>query len=151
MTECDVTASKIFNNAHRFIEAYYTVLQPICKKYGLPPMAVDILLFIANNPENNVARDICLLRGFKPGIVSVHIERLVNEDLLKRMRASDDRRKTQLVFTEKANSIIDEGRELQGKFASKLLAGLNESDIEIFKNCLSVLNDNMEIIRKNGI
>ena len=86
MDQTDFTAAKIFHNANRFIEAYYTVLQPICRETGLPPMAVDILMFLANNPDLPTAGDICRCRGLKSGIVSVHVDRLVNEGLLRRLK-----------------------------------------------------------------
>ena len=37
MEEFNFTASKLFCSANRFIEAYHTVLQPLCKETGLPP------------------------------------------------------------------------------------------------------------------
>ncbi len=151
MDNGNFTASRIFHDANRFIEAYHTVLQPICKDTGLPPMAVDILMFIANNPDNNTAGDICRCRGLKSGIVSVHIDRLVNEGLLLRQAVPGDRRKTQLVCTKAAKSIIKKGRELQKSFAQKLLAGMSDADIEAFHNCLTVLSNNIEEIRTSGI
>ena len=151
MNKMNYTASRIFNAANRFIEAYHAVLQPICKDAGLPPMAVDILMFIANNPDSNTAGDICRCRGLKTGIVSVHIDRLVNEGLLLRQAVPGDRRKTQLVCTEKADSIIETGRELQKSFAQKLLAGMSDADIEVFHNCLTNLSNNIENIRTSGV
>lgn len=151
MNKWNFTASRIFNGANRFIEAYHTVLQPICRDTGLPPMAVDILMFIANNPENATAKDVCRCRGLKAGIVSVHIDRLVNEGLLLRQAVPGDRRKTQLVCTDSANSIIERGRTLQKSFAQKLLSGMSDTDIDIFHNCLTVLSGNIEEIRKSGI
>ncbi len=151
MNKWNFTASRIFNAANRFIEAYHAVLQPICKDAGLPPMAVDILMFIANNPDSNTAGDICRCRGLKTGIVSVHIDRLVNEGLLLRQAVPGDRRKTQLVCTEKADSIIETGRELQKSFAQKLLAGMSDADIEVFHNCLTNLSNNIENIRTSGV
>ena len=151
MNKWNFTASRIFNAANRFIEAYHAVLQPICKDAGLPPMAVDILMFIANNPDSNTAGDICRCRGLKTGIVSVHIDRLVNEGLLLRQAVPGDRRKTQLVCTEKADSIIETGRELQKSFAQKLLAGMSDADIEVFHNCLTHLSNNIENIRTSGV
>ena len=151
MNKWNLTTSRIFNGANRFIEAYHTVLQPICKDTGLPPMAVDILMFIANNPENGTAKDICRCRGLKSGIVSVHIDRLVREGLLVRQAIPGDRRKTQLVCTDAANDIIEKGRELQKSFAQRLLIGLSDADIEAFHNCLSILSDNIEEIRKSSV
>lgn len=151
MHNWNYTASKMFNSANRFIEAYHTALQPICKDIGLPPMAVDILMFIANNPDSNTAGDICRCRGLKTGIVSVHIDRLVNEGLLMRQAVPGDRRKTRLVCTDAAIGIVEKGRELQRSFAQCLLVGMSDTEIEVFHNCLTVLGNNIEEIRKNGL
>ena len=143
MSEWNFTASKLFCNANKLIEAYQTVLQPLCKELGMPPMAVDILMFFANNPDSSTAKDLCQCRGLKPGIVSVHIDRLVNEGLL--------RRKQQLVCTEAAQPIIEKGRALQMDFAVQILTGLSEEDIEAFRRTLAVLGGNIERIQKCGI
>lgn len=150
MSDLNFTASKMFNSANRFVEAYHAALLPICRDTGLPPMAVDILMFVANNPDNDTAKDICRCRGLKAGIVSVHIDRLVNEGLLLRRDVPDDRRKNRLVCTEAAGGIIERGRELQKNFAQRLLSGLSDSEIEVFHNCLTILGNNIDEIRKNG-
>ena len=151
MTTWSFTASRIFNASNRFIEAYHTVLQPLCRDTGLPPMAIDILMFIANNPENGTAGYICRCRGLKSGIVSVHIDRLVNEGLLLRQSVPGDRRKNRLICTAEASSVIEKGRKLQISFAQKLLTGISDADIEVFHRCLTVLSSNIEDIRKSGI
>ena len=86
-------------------------------------MALDILLFIANNPDKSTARDVCQFRGMKPGIVSFHVDRLAAAGLLERRPVPGDRRKTQLVCTEAAADTIRRGRELQKRFAEALLSG----------------------------
>ena len=138
MSEQNFTASQMFRNANRFIEAYHAALQPVCRDTGLPPMAVDILMFFANNPESGTAKDVCQCRGFKSGIVSVHVDRL-------------DRRKTRLVCTDAAAEIVERGRALQKAFAQKLVDGLSEADVAVFHSCLSAIGDNIEDIRKNGL
>ena len=37
MPEQNFTASQMFRNANRFIEAYHAALQPVCRDTGLPP------------------------------------------------------------------------------------------------------------------
>ena len=61
----------LFSHANKMTQAYHIMLTPLCKEAGLPPLALDILLFLANNPEHNTAKDICRMRGHKSGIVSV--------------------------------------------------------------------------------
>ena len=143
----DFTATRMFVNANKFIEAYHKILQPICKMSGLPPMAVDILMFIANNPEQNTANDICRCRGLKSGIVSVHIERLVSEGLIERREVPGDRRKTRLVCTEKATEIIVKGHKLQRTFAKKLTEGISKEALKVFHDCLATLGKNIDEIR----
>lgn len=151
MPEWNLTGSRMFSHAAKFIDAYHNVLQPLCRETGLPPMAMDILLFVANNPDRNTASDICQCRGLKPGIVSVHVDRLVNEGLLTRTEAADDRRKTRLACTEKAQPIIQKGRELQRAFAGRLSADINESDMESFRRTLTRFGENLEDILRHGL
>ena len=163
MPEQNFTASQMFRNANRFIEAYHAALQPVCRDTGLPPMAVDILMFFANNPESGTAKDVCQCRGFKSGIVSVHVdrlkpaivsfyvERLVQEGYLLRQSVPGDRRKTRLVCTDAAAEIVERGRALQKAFAQKLVDGLSEADVAVFHSCLAAIGDNIEDIRKNGL
>lgn len=151
MVEWNFTAARLFSNANKLIEAYQTMLQPLCKETGLPPMAVDILMFFANNPDNSTAKDLCQCRGLKPGIVSVHIDRLVNEGLLRRQPVPGDRRKQQLVCTEAAAPLIEQGRTIQKEFAARILAGLSDEDIDAFRRTLGVLGSNIDQIRRRGI
>lgn len=151
MFDKGITPVHIFGTSNRFIEAYHTVLQPMCKATGLPPLAVDILMFAANNPEHATARNVCKYRGLKPGIVSVHVERLVSEGLLERREVPGDRRQTLLVCTAKTAPIVEEGHRLQKIFAEKLVAGLSEADKEAFKKTMALLSHNLDEIRKNGI
>ena len=91
------------------------------------------------------------MRGLKSGIVSVHVERLVNEGLLTRETVPNDRRKTRLVLTPAAADIVKEGRELQIRFGHRLLEGICPADIEVFRKCLSAVGENIEDMRKNGL
>lgn len=151
MTGQGFGAAKLFMSANRFIEAYHTVLGPICKRTGLPPMAVDILMFIANNPSSGTAAEICKCRGLKPGIVSVHIDRLVEKGLLTRGNVPGDRRKTLLTCTGAASDIIDEGRMIQRLFARSLTVGLTDADLCAFRRCLAAIGDNINEICRNGL
>ena len=146
-----VTASKMFENASKFMDAYYTVIKPLCAETALPPNAVDILIFIANNPQNRTAGEICRMRGLKPGIVSFHVERLVSAGFLERSAVFGDRRKTMLSCTDKAMDIIKKGKELQKKFAEKLVCGLTKDDVDHLQACFSTFAKNIDDIIKNGV
>ena len=150
MPELSLTAPAMFANAARFMDAYHTVLAPLCEQTQLPPAAVDILLFLANNPEHDTAAAVCRMRGLKPGIVSFHVDRLVTEGYLLRQSVPGDRRKTSLVCTEKAAPVIEQGRALQRAFARQLADGLSEEDLEQFRRCIAAFDRNIERIRTEG-
>ncbi len=138
----------LFSHANKMTQAYHIMLTPLCKETGLPPLALDILLFLANNPEHNTAKDICRMRGHKPGIVSVHVERLVNDGLLERREMPGDRRQTRLICTERAQDIITRGREIQWKFGLRLMEGISKEDHEIMRRCFERIDINLNGICK---
>ena len=151
MFDVEITPIRVFSNANRFIEAYHAVLQPLCRESGLPPLAVDVLMFAANNPDYATARNICKYRGLKPSIVSVHVDRLVSEGYLERQNVPGDRRQTLLVCTEKAQPLIEQGRELQRRFSERLTMGLSVADKEALHKAMTLLDNNIDEIRKNGL
>ena len=90
--------------------AYESMCKPLCHELKLPQTAFDILMFLANNPEFKTARDIVEVRKLKANLVSVNIDKLVNEGYLIRKNVEGDRRKVQLLCTDKAQPIISRGR-----------------------------------------
>lgn len=151
MLDTGITPIRVFSNAARFIEAYHRVLQPLCRESGLPPLAVDILMFAANNPEYATAKNICKYRGMKPSIVSVHVERLVGEGYLRRQEVPGDRRQTLLICTERAQPLIERGRDLQRQFSERLTRGMSDADREALHKAMTLFDNNIEEIRKNGL
>ena len=140
----------IFSHANKMTQAYHVMLAPLCRETDLPPLALDILLFLANNPEYSTAKDICRMRGHKSGIVSVHVERLVNDGLLERQEMPGDRRQTRLVCTEKAQDIITRGREIQWQFGLRLMEGISKEDHETMHRCFERIDVNLDEICKGG-
>ena len=137
--------------ARQLLEGYAAAMQPLCRREGLAPNGVDILLFLANNPGLDTARDVCTYRGLKPGIVSFHVEKLVQEGYLERRAVAGDRRKTQLLCTEKAQPVIARGREVQERFFARLLQNTDAATREAFFRTMEVIGKNLdEILKENG-
>ena len=68
--------------AHNFFQAYCIRCKSLCREFHMPQTAFDILMFLANNPGYNTAKDIVKLRGLKANLVSVNVDRLVQEGYL---------------------------------------------------------------------
>ena len=121
-----VPGRTIFSHGNKMTQAYHIMLTPLCKEAGLPPLAMDILLFLANNPEHNTAKDICRMRREMPG----------------------DRRQTRLVCTEQAQALIERGRQVQWQFGRRLLEGIPEEDLATMRRCLERMDGNLNGICK---
>ncbi len=129
-------------NFHSYMEAYEHYCKPLCREIAMPQMAFDILMFLANNPDACTAKDISRGRGFKENILSVNINKLVNEGYLERFSVEGDRRKVRLECTQKARPIIERGRRLQEEFSRRIREGVSAEDFEVCQRCLDIVGQN---------
>lgn len=142
------------NNSIEFAQktalAYSAVCKPICAELQIPQTAFDILMFLANNPSYNTARDIVEIRRIKANLVSVNVDILVREGYLERCEVAGDRRKTSLFCTDKALPIIERGRRAQSLFFEKLLCNVDEQTRESFFSAMNIIEKNLdEILKEN--
>lgn len=126
--------------------AYNVVCKPICKELDLPQTAFDILMFLGNNPKYKTAGEIVEIRHIKANLVSVNVDKLVREGYLERKTVEGDRRKTELICTEKAMAVISRGREIQREFLEKMLANLGDGELKAFLSALGVIKGNLNAI-----
>ena len=84
-----------FEFAEKISRTYSDECRPLCHELKLPQTAFDILMFLANNPEYKTARDIVEIRKIKANLVSVNVDKLVNEGYLERKPVENDRRSVQ--------------------------------------------------------
>ena len=126
--------------------AYSAVCKPLCQELKLPQTAFDILMFLGNNPAYKTASEIVELRHIKANLISVHVERLVQEGYLIRRPSPTDRRKTELFGTEKALPVIRRGRQLQADFLEKLFADTDAETRRAFANLMRRIEENLDTI-----
>ena len=131
-------------------QAYNAVCKPLCQELGLSQTALDILLFLANNPDYKTARDIVEVRHIKANLVSMNVDKLVQEGLLERRAVPGDRRKAELLCTEKAGPIIARGRAVQNAFFKRLLDHVEPADQEVFFRTMELIGKNLDDILKEN-
>ena len=66
-----LTASQVYTYTRRILDAYAAVMQPLSAELDMAQNAVDILLFLANNPGLDTARDI-YTQGMVPKVPFNH-------------------------------------------------------------------------------
>ena len=126
--------------------AYNAMCKPICKELELPQTAFDILMFLGNNPTYNTAGEIVEIRKIKANLVSVNVERLVKEGYLLRKQVEGDRRKTQLICTDKAQTVIANGRKLQKAFSERIFLNMNDDVRKAFSAAMDIIERNLNEI-----
>lgn len=136
--------------AQKLSQAYSSACKPLCVSLALPQTAFDILLFLANNPRYTTARDITEVRKIKANLVSVNVSRLVEDGYLTRNAVTGDRRKVQLLLTEKAQPVVQQGQALQQRFFTDLFSGMDEDTRKSFFHALSIMNQNLDHLVKGA-
>lgn len=111
---------------------YARLCAPVLQAYSLSQTEFDLLLFLANHPDDNTARDACRIRGIKKGLVSLTVDTLLRRGLIARSTDPDDRRILRLDPTPDAEPIIRDGRAVQQEFFRLLTACLTPEELEIY-------------------
>ena len=130
--------------ADKISRAYTRSCKALCHELDIPQTAFDILMFLANHPEYKSARDIVEIRRIKANLVSINVDRLVQEGLLVRREVAHDRRKVELELTETAAPIVEKGRAVQKQFIDTMLQGIDETTLEAFRAALMQMEENIK-------
>ena len=143
-----MSALQMMALGRRLSNLYTSLCAPICRKYGINQTCLDILLFCANHPECNTARDIGAVRGIKSGIASVAIEALIENGLIRREDDAHDRRIRRLTPTGKAAAIIEEGQALQRYFTAALRQNVTEEELSSLQGLIDKIETNIPLLGK---
>ncbi len=128
----------------KMLAGYSAMCKELCKIWEIPQTSLDILLFLANNPEYTTARDIVQVRGIKANLVSIHVDRLVQDGYLTRGTIQGDRRKHALMLTEKANPVVAAGRQMQENYSRVIFCGVPQEQLDAFFSTLSAIGENID-------
>lgn len=128
---------------------YQRFCQGVIREFDLNDTSFQVIMFLANNPNYNTARDICQMRGIKTGIVSVAVEQLIQMGYLERKTDAHDRRVQRLSVTAQAGDLIRQGRQVQREFAQAIANGLTQSEQEAYFRLTDKLMDKIEELERS--
>lgn len=109
---------------------------PLLERTGLSMREVHVLLFLANHPGQDTARDVVELRGLAKSQVSQAVEVLTARGVLVRRADGEDRRVVHLEITEQGRPLALEAQAVQTACGRRLLAGLSEEERAVFLDLL---------------
>ena len=92
------TTTELFMGMRSLFRLYDKMLKKVCTEHDLTIVEADIISFLQNNPEKDMAADIVELRGLSKGAVSKAVESLIQKSLLERIPDTEDRRKIHETF-----------------------------------------------------
>lgn len=138
------------NQAHiKFL--YSDCIEPVCKKYCLTRMELDILLFLANNPQFTTAAQIVENRRLTKSHVSLAVNTLVKKGYLTKSRFEHNRKTIHLNLCPSADEIIRDGQKAQKSFGSILFRDFTPEDYEQISHLFERINQNVKNYTNGGI
>ena len=141
-------AYQVYTGARQLLEGYAAAMQPLCRREGLAPNGVDILLFLANNPEQNRAADIVRGRGMSKGHVSLSLRSLEDRGLVACRADGSDRRAVHLALTDGAGEIAEDGRAAQREFIRRLREGITPEESAVILSVTRKMGDNIRAMER---
>ena len=115
---------------------------PLSQRHGLSMREINVLLFLANNPGFDTARDITEYRGISKSQVSQAVDFLVELGYLVRTADTEDRRVIHLAITQEGAPIAKEAQQIQNDCGRALLEGLTAEQKHQLEMLWEILLDN---------
>ena len=91
--------SELLVQAQRMKKWYEEALHAVAVQYGLTMNELSVLLFLANNPALNTARDIVQLRALAKSHVCMSVDALAQRGFLAQQTDEKDKRRVRLFVT----------------------------------------------------
>ena len=141
---------QILRAARQFERAFAQRISPVLERWSLTTGEMQVLLFLANNPQYDTARDVTEFRGLSKSQVSQAVELLVAEGLVSRTPDSSDRRVVHLSLTEEAGPLAREAQALQNSCAARLLSGFGPKESDQLLTFLERVLENGSILAEEA-
>lgn len=122
---------------------YAQYIASVGRKYGLARVELAVLLFLANNPQYDTAKEICEMRYLAKSQVSEALHALEARGLVEPYHKGGNRKTVHLRLLPLSASIVAEGRAAQEDFAALLIEGIPPEDMEVWMRCTTRCMENV--------
>ena len=122
------------------LSAYDACIAASAQRVGLTKAEADVLLFLANNPQYNTARDVVRHRGFSKTYVSRAVEQLTQRGLMTVEPSPTDRRVQHLRLTGNALEPVRRLRRTQVEFFARLTEDLPPDEVAAAERLLRAID-----------
>lgn len=136
---------------NRLKRLYVHAFRGLMQREGMSSNELLVLLFLANNPKFNTAKDIVELRGLTKSHVCKSVEELLRRGMLQSLPDSHDRRRIQLFPTPEAQGVIQEGLAIQRGFFEALYEGVTAEENEAIQRVFEKIWHNARQMMHNTL
>lgn len=145
-----ISSTRLLQFSQQFGKFYAHQFAPLLERTGLSMREVHVLLFLANNPSYDTARDVTEFRGLSKSQVSQAVELLAAEGLLRRTPDRADRRIIHLSLTDRGVPLARECQGIQAACAGRLLSGLSPVEESQFYTLLETVLHNGALLAEEA-
>ena len=125
-----------------YTRLYRQFLEPVCDAHNLTKAELDVLLFLANNPQYDTATDIVEVRGITKSHVSEAVAKLEKRGFLERYCKEGKRRTIHLLISDGAKGIVKEAQQVQLAFFNALYTGVSQEEMQTMKRIMEKITKN---------
>lgn len=112
---------------------YDRTMEPLCDRYDITRMELDILLFLANNPGYDTATDIVEQKRFTKSHVSCSLRLLDEKGYIQRTLYPGNRKTVHLKLLPAASEIVKAGQEAQRNVFCQIFGRLSAEEIDMLR------------------
>ena len=127
---------------------YNRMMKETARQCGITKPAMDVLLFLHNNPEYNKASDVSERCFLAKSYVSRAVDLLQKEGYLQVDMDPQDRRVLRLTPLEKAKDIIEKGMETQQEFSKLLYKDVSAEELSEMHRIYSKIMVNLDEMQR---
>ena len=121
--------SQFFDFVAAAERTYGALRAEVMARFALTAAEVDVLLFLANNPQYDTAAQIARVRRIPKSHVSISVAALAERGLLQKSYADGNRKTVHLALTDAAAPAAAFGREKQEEFFRRMFAGFSPEEL----------------------
>ncbi|MDO4526445.1 MAG: helix-turn-helix domain-containing protein, partial [Bacteroidales bacterium] len=111
--------------------------------FELSAVEVDVLLFMANNPELNTSAEFIRLRKIAKSHVSLAVNTLFEKGYITKIEDEKNRKKIHLIPAEAAGEIVEYGRAEQKSFVSVVNRCISEEEKVLLRETMKRISENL--------
>lgn len=145
-----VNSTLLLRVIRQFRRYYDRQFEGLLAPTGISMREMHVVLFLANNPDCDTARDVAELRGLAKSQVSAAVDLLAERGLLDRLPDRADRRVVHLALTEAGAALARQGRQIQSACLEKLFSGLTPAETDRFQQLLEKVLTGAETQLREG-